>query len=157
MAESKDYSSYILPAVGVFVVLGAAQKFGLLPSAESKKQEQSAAALDSAAEWSTNYAKKTAQAAGFSKYGIKLLKSATALALAAELKKSKGFFNDNEDAVYTVIKRLQYKTQLSQLAQVFLQQYNTDMAVYLKSFMNEKEQARVFNLAAELPTGVTQI
>jgi len=158
MAEqSADYSKYILPVGGVLVLLAAAQKFGLIPSAESRKKEHSAAELDRAAEWKRGYAKKVATAAGYKKYTTNLLKSAAALALASDLYKSKGLFNDNEDAVYSTLKRLQYKSQLSQLADVFYAQYKLDLATYLKSFMSEAEQARAFDLVAELPTGVTQV
>lgn len=156
MAEQSDYSKYILP-VGILAVVGlAAQKFGLLPSSESRKAESNAAALDSKKEFQPGYAAAYAKSQGWKKYKTYYLKQARALALASDIKKAKGIFNDDETAVYSTLKNVNYKAQLSQVAETFRKQYGTDMVEYLKSFLNEKELSRVFDLGELLPPGVEQ-
>lgn len=152
MADNTNYSQYILP-VGLLLGGGLVlQKFGLLPSAESKAQEKAIEQLDELAAFKRGYA--AAIAKGRPARQI-LLTTPKALAVAAMLKKAKGIFNDNESAVYSAFKEFKTQSQLAQVAQVFFQEYNSNLLEFLNTFLNDKERARVYSLIKNLPTGVT--
>jgi len=157
MAESVDYSKYILP-VGLLLGGGLVlQKFGLLPSMDSIKNEKAASELDKLPELRPGYAKKQAAEMGYKKYSTMLLKPAGALAVAAQLKRAKGIVNDDELGVYSAFKAVRYKTQVSQVAEVFKREYNLDLLEYLRTFLNDKELARVSSLIDGLPPGISAV
>ena len=157
-AKSKtDYSKYILPAGAVIAGYFILSKFGLIPTAASQTAAADVEALDRLDYWQPNYPAKFAKQNGWKKYLTKYMKSVQAQAKAIALYKAKGVFNDDENSVYTILKTLQDKAQLSQLAQVFLQKYKTDLITYLKDFLNEKELSRIASLVKDLPAGVENV
>jgi hypothetical protein len=156
MAEQTDYSKYILPGAGALALFLVAKKFGLIPSAAAAQREKNAGALDRLAWWKPQFAKAYAKANGLQKYKTAYMPSAGIVMIAEQLKKAKGTFNDDESAVYTALKQLQYKSQLSQLAEYFLKHYRLDLVTYLQTFMNQDELAKVYDLTADLETGITQ-
>lgn len=153
-AEKTDYSKFILPAGGLLALGLVLQKFGLIPSQESAKQEKNVKALDSLEEFKPGYGSKMAEHNGWKKVIQTLLTTAGAHALAARIKKAKGIFNDDELAVYSAFKTVRNKAQVSQLAETFQREYGMDLVEFLRDFMNEKELARVFDLVEILPTGL---
>ena len=140
--------------MALFLVLN---KFGLLPNADSAKQAANAQELDALAYFKPGYTKKLMKQNGWSKAKQTLLPTAGAVALAKQVKNSKGLFNDNELALFSVFKTIRNKVQVSQLAQTFQQLYATDLVEYLRTFLNEAELARVYQLAEPLPIGVEPI
>ena len=158
MADSTNYSQYILPVGLVAIAYAAASKFGLVPSAESKKQESDAQQLDSFDAFSRNYTKdyiKQKQSRKGQQFNVQLLTTPKAEAIAVQLKKSKGIFNDDETAVYSAMKFVKTKSQLSQVATVFNKLTSQDLTAYLQSFMSEKELARIYEIVKNLPAGIT--
>jgi hypothetical protein len=150
--NNSNYSQYILP-IGLLLGGGLVlQKFGLLPSAESKAQDKALEQLDELAAFKRGYAATIAKGRPARQV---LLTAAKALAVAAMLKKAKGIFNDDESAVYSAFKEFKTQSQLAQVAQVFIQEYNTNLLEYLNTFLNDKERARVYSLINKLPTGIT--
>ena len=159
MADN-NYSQYILPVGLVAIAYAAASKFGLIPSAESKKQEADALQLDSFDAFSRNYVKdyvKKNKVRTGQKFSVQLLTTPKADAIALQLKKSKGIFNDDETAVYSAMKFVKSKSQLSQVATVFNKLTSQDLTAYLQSFMNEKELSRIYEIVKSLPSGITPI
>jgi len=159
MAENKDYSAYILP-VGALLLIGAvAQKFGLIPSQESKQAEANAGALAKFKPWARSFAEDWIKANGTkgNKYAITLLTTAKAELIAQQLKKAKGVFNDDETAVVSVFRYLKTQTQLSQVAKVFYSLYKTELFTFLESFLNEKELSKLYEIAQGLPVGITRV
>lgn len=152
MADSTNYAQYILPlgllAGGALVL----QKFGLLPSKESRDQDKALQELDELAAFKRNYAQSIAKGR---KARQILLTTPKALAVAGMLKRAKGIFNDDESAVYSAFKELKTQSQLAQVAQVFFKEYDLNLLEFLNTFLNDKERARVFNLVKSLPSGVT--
>lgn len=72
--------------------------------------------------------------------GIQVLDEASAKKLAKTIKKAKGTFNDDEDAVKGVFgKKLRDKTQVASLSKAFYQLYKKDMWQYLNSFLSQSE------------------
>ncbi len=58
---------------------------------------------------------------------------------AKQIKEAKRSFNDDEEAVAQVFKRLQDKTQVADLSRVFYVQYKKDLYQYLRSFLSSSE------------------
>lgn len=155
--ENNNFANYILP-VGILVLVGSvAQKFGLLPSAESKKTEKDAAALTTLTAFNRNFAKDYIKQKGTPgrQYKTVLLTTPKAELLAQQLKKAKGIFNDDESAVYSVFRIVKTQTQISQVAKVFFDLTGRELVSFLESFMNEKELAKIYELVNGLPVGIT--
>lgn len=143
-----DYSSYILP-VGIMLILyGAAKKFGLIKDAQQEQQQQ---AQLFAEYFSPNYylnlKKKKGSVKSYTDQGAKYL--------AQQFYKSKGVFNDDEGMLYSAVKALQYKTQVSRIALEFNRIYKKDLAQYLSTFLGETELKRIYDYTNNLPTGYT--
>ena len=158
MADNRtDYSSYILPVGVVLLVYSVAQKFGLVPSQESKATEAAAQSLKSFKAFNPNFIKNTVNKAGTpgQQFTVKKLTPARALAVAQQLKKAKGLFNDNEDAIYSVFRTLEYQSQVSQVAAEFLKLTKLELLTYLESFLNQKELAAIADIVNLLPVGIT--
>ena len=158
MAESKtDYSSYILPVGLVLIGYTVLQKFGLVPSQESKATEAAALSLRSFKPFNPNFIKNTINSKGTpgQQFTVKKLTPARAAAVALQLKKAKGIFNDNEDAIYSVFRTLEYQSQVSQIAAEFLKLTKLELLTYLESFMNQKELAQIADIINVLPLGIT--
>lgn len=157
MAAENNYSSYILPVGAVLLIYSVGQKFGLFPSAESKATEAAAASLKSFKAFNPNFIKNTVNKAGTpgQQFTVKKLTPARALAVAQQLKKAKGLFNDNEDAIYSVFRTLEYQSQVSQVAAEFLKLTKLELLTYLESFLNQKELAAIADIVNILPVGIT--
>lgn len=56
------------------------------------------------------------------------------------------FRPDTEADVFGVLRSLKNQAQLSKMASVFLEYYKTDLLEYIKSFMNDAQQAQVYNI-----------
>jgi hypothetical protein len=79
---------------------------------------------------------------------------ASADRLCKELKDAKGFFNDNEEQIYSVFRACKFKTQISFLVERFRFLYKLDLYTWLRdSVLNEKELSTVLNITSKLPTG----
>lgn len=157
--NNTDYSQYILPVGLVLLVGSIASKFGLIPSAESKATEAAAASLKELKAWSPNFIKNYVNSKGSAgqKFKVKKLLPGRAVAVAQQLKKAKGIFNDNESAVYSVFRTIEYQSQVSQVAAEFLKlTKGVELLTYLESFMNEKELAAVAAIVNKLPIGITK-
>lgn len=68
---------------------------------------------------------------------------------------AKGFFNDDESAVYGVFRALKSKTQISYLSEWFFYTYKQDLKAYLQSFLNENEFGNVATICNKLPIGIS--
>ena len=148
MQAKNDYSSYILPVGVVFILYLAAKKFGLVPDTGADKKETEQLFSDYT---NPRYVTELIKSGQGKK--VYLLPQATAQNLAVRIYKAKGLFNDDEDALYSAVKALKYKSQVSQTAGKFLELYKKDMAAYLQSFLNENELSKIFDFWQKLPTG----
>lgn len=164
MAERSDYSSYILPVGGLLVAVALLQRFGLLPSAGSLQADKNVKELENVQAdnnaFNRNYIKLMSAAlrstaGGNSKVAVQYLKAANATALAKKLHKAKGTFNDNEDSVWSAFRNLKYKSQVTQLSDVFYNLYKIDLYTYLESFLNTAELNKLYNIIAEMKPGIT--
>ena len=146
MKTQTNYSSYILPlgilAISYFVL----KRIGLIKdSAEEKTKTSQLLSIY----WNPNYLKEAAK-----KNSTKVITQAGANLLADTIYKSKGIFNDNEELFFSAIKEFRYKTQVSQVAEIFRTKYKKDLAAYIQSFLNEKELTQVYTYTDNLPSGI---
>lgn len=81
---------------------------------------------------------------------VQLIPKATAEKLADQLNDAIGFFSDDENAVYGILRQLNYKTQLSWLADVFFEKYKMDMYQLLSRNLGDEEMDVVNNIATQL-------
>lgn len=125
---------WVIGAGVLFVVLRViGQKIGLIETKESKefdKQSQTfSSSKDSA--FSPTYYKNV--------IGAHLVTRATAQQLAKKIYDADDLTDDDENDVYAALRQLQYKTQVSWLADVFNQMYQQDLYGYMRSFLDDNE------------------
>ena len=111
-------------------------------SAEDKANAAQLQQLNNSNVFSPNYYK--------GKSGAPLITVAKAFELAKIIYDAKGYFNDDEAAVYGVFQQLSYKTQVSFFAEKFFDKYKVSLLGYLQSFLNETEMATVAAIVNKL-------
>lgn len=111
-------------------------------SAEEKANAAQLQQLNNSNVFSPNYYK--------GKSGAPLITVAKAFELAKIIYDAKGYFNDDEAAVYGVFQQLSYKTQVSFFAEKFFDKYKVSLLGYLQSFLNETEMATVAAIVNKL-------
>lgn len=124
------------------------KRTGIVKSAEESRKErefekadEEAAGAGTGSPWNPNFYK--------SRRGAVLLPASTAATYAKQIFDAYGWFNDDEDAVYRVFSAMKYKTQLSQLADVFAARYSADLYNYIRDFFNDDEMKIVLNKVAK--------
>ena len=70
---------------------------------------------------------------------------------------SKGFFKDDKDKFWAAIKRLDYRTKLSQVALSFYTLYQKDLANYVSSMLKEEEIKRLTDYFNSIPSGIVAV
>lgn len=129
---------------GLFVLYKILEKFGLVKTKEQIQQEkdEKAAGTTQGNPWSPLYWKSVK--------GASLISKATANAYADQIAKSIGNFWDDENGVYSVLRKLKYKTQLSWLSQVFNDRHKADLFNYLERNFSDKEIGVCISIANDL-------
>jgi len=155
--KAKDIKPLIFP---VAIVVGGfifgrklLEMFNFSDTKEEKKTTADASALEKNNYWNPSWANDTEKG----KYkNVMLLSSVTGDKLATDIYNSKGYFNDDEDALYGVFNALNYQTQVSSLAGWFYKKYKYDLYSYIKSFLNESELQQLKVLIDKKSLGKTK-
>lgn len=71
--------------------------------------------------------------------------------LARNIYNSKGFFNDNEDTLYSSFRLCETQYQVSLMSFYFTYFYKADMYSYIKEFTNVEERAEIYNIIKNYP------
>jgi hypothetical protein len=143
---------YVFAAGGALVLyLGVLnpllKKLGFKKSDEEKANDEAAIKIPG---WDPNFYRSAPS-------GSLILTSAAAENFAKTLYNAFGFWNDDEEAVYGVIKSLKTQSQLSFLAAKFFEKYQKDLYEYLRGAqhswhrLEEEELAYVNKLVAAMP------
>jgi len=149
-ALTKDIATKAIIVI-VIVLLGyllvlrpLLMKFGIIESKEDKQRDKTAKTLGTSisSPFSPSYYKTIP--------GAMLLTRSSADRLAKELNNAIGFFTDDENAVYGVLRQLKAKTQLSYLSDVFFQNYKMDLYQLLQRNLSDSEIDVVNSIAANL-------
>ena len=83
---------------------------------------------------------------------IKQLSSGEVISLADKIYKAKSFYNDDEDAVYSVFSSIPYKSMVGQLSVAFQNKYNKPLIQYL-DFLSQTEKAKLFGYIQKMSNG----
>lgn len=126
----------------------AAKELGKNTADAMKEVERSKTFLIDLPEFKAGYFKS------LGKQTVKLFKQAGAEQLAKDLSKVKGFFNDDEDLLYTTLQKINYRTQLAQVAQKFETLTGNNLGAYIVSFTNTNERHRVEQIINEMKSGI---
>jgi hypothetical protein len=118
---------------GLFIVYKILQKVGVLPSTESRREEENLIALESANYWNYNDFLKTYPA------GTRLLTQAGAAAFVEDLWNATGWFNDDEQKIYGVFRAMKTQSQVAALAKRFNELKSQDLYNYLVNYLNAEE------------------
>lgn len=87
-------------------------------------------------------------------YTAKILTQSDANILARKIKDAAGYFNDNEEQIYSVFRELKYKSQIAFLVYKFNVLYGLDLYTWLKeSVLSAAELNTVLSIAEKLPAG----
>ena len=163
--DSKEVSSWgkiIAIGAGLYIawkyaVSPALEAVGLKDSASEtsvKKQDVKPANINF---WDPNFKKQYIPGAT----GVFLLTTAYGPKAAADIYNSKGSyyplpkFDDYEKAA-GVIRGIKYRSQISDLADIFSRTYKQDLYSYLKSWMSSAELATINELVKLKPSGFTK-
>ena len=73
-------------------------------------------------------------------------------ALAKKIYDAKGFFNDDENAVYSVFQSIPYKSYICQLTVAFESLYNKNLINYL-DFLSADEKSKIFDYIGKMKNG----
>lgn len=72
--------------------------------------------------------------------------------LATEINNSFGFFNDNEQRIFSVFQKLAYKQNVSQLSNSYEQLFHADLHSKLFDNLNSNEMDYIYNIIDIKPT-----
>lgn len=160
MAENKNILSEIpVPVwVGLFGLIAANSVWNDAKDAARELGKKTGEALDEVQrskdylitlpEFKSNYF----DALKFKRY--KLFTAASAEKLATDLQAAKGFFNDDEEKLFSTLGRINYKTQLAQVAGAFTKKTGKNLGAYIVSFTNTNERHRVEKLIQQMQSGI---
>jgi hypothetical protein len=147
-----DYLKYLLPVGGLIflVIFGkkVLEKIGLVDSKDDKNLESNLSNKYLTAEPFLEFRKKT---------GFKVptyVEDSLINGFVKRLYDSKGFFNDDEDNVYSIFRSAQSKLQVSCFAYYFNQIKGRNLIEYLSSFLNSSEIARISEIIDKKPTNI---
>jgi len=133
----------------VWVIYLALKRIGLIKSATKIRAEKDEARalkeLRNAEFFNPNLYKED-------KYSlVNLLSNDVANQYAKDIKKSWGWFNDDEAAVYSVFRKMANKIQISQIADAYAQLYKADLLGDIEYYLNAKERAFLWNIIDSKP------
>lgn len=153
MSESKQSFNWNnLPLVPIILggtVLYFAPKIMELLGLAKDKGDKTVDTAQYDAVWTPKYYKDLA-----AKGKIYILTQDSLKNFAKQVYDSKGFFNDDEDKLTGVFKAINYKTQVSQLAEYFFNTYKKDLYGFMNSFLdNDTEFVPIINIVNAKPSG----
>ena len=74
--------------------------------------------------------------------------------IATAIYNSKGFFKDDKDAFWAAVKRISYRTQLTQVSDLFYRMYQKDLASYISTLLKQEELQRFLDYLNSIPSGI---
>lgn len=134
----------IIIMVYLLVARPIMRRLGIIKTAEDKKRDKQAAEFGTTTDspFSPRYWKTVKEA--------KILTKASAEKLADDINDAIGFFSDDENKVYGVLRSLKWKTQLSYLADIFFQRHKMDLYQLLNRNLGNSEMDIINGIGAEL-------
>lgn len=85
---------------------------------------------------------------------IYLLTTSDANIIAKKINSAFGTFNDDEEAIYGVFRKLRYQTQVASIVDAYKTLFNQDLLTTLKSKLSDSEFYEVIRIIDTKPIGV---
>jgi hypothetical protein len=137
-------------AIGGLILFFILKRIGLVPeqkSADEKRAEKElrkvvAEIKDSKVIWTTDF---------WEQYPAKAYTAQQAKNLAAHIRDSFGFFNDDEARIFGVFRQLKYQTNVSQISYAYSLLYGRDLHSDLRDYLSTKEMEEVYQIISTKP------
>ena len=124
-----------------------AMKTGLIQSQQAQQQQQLLANLEASDFWDLALFKSKVPR----NTNYKAVTAAAAYNLAEKIYDATGYFNDDEEAIYSVFRSLTTQSQVPFVADAFRKKYNKDLYFFLKDTLNEDELTNIANIINAKP------
>jgi len=167
----KKVKDVIYIALGIGALVGlykVAQKFGIFQTSEEKQSDDvtkkasgSATKIDKNnpfLSFNPNYFITIGKAVAKQfKVNFKFqTQNIDLISLTEQIKTSYGWFHDDNEKLYSVFRTIQTQFQLSAIAFYFQKVYKKDMLEFMKSFLNESEMKKIYDIVANYPLLIKQ-
>jgi len=133
----------LITIVVIIVLITVMRRVGLIKSGAEKKADKQEA-KDMTALKTSQYFDPNNYKTGWNM--TKLLPTDTAKLLAQEIEKSWGFLNDDEDRIYSAFRKINYKVNVSQIAEQYALLYKSDLLGVLLDKLHEDEILFIWNI-----------
>lgn len=143
-----DIAKWGILLAGGYLVFTFFKRTGLIPSAADQQATNLDQTVDRKDWTKADFYKKPAP----SGYEVVLYTAASTERLIKDIYDSRGFFNDCESCILGTLRKLQYKTQYSWLANAFYNKYRKDMTAYIREGFNETDLYPAWLHLDSLPT-----
>jgi len=140
----------IITIVVIIVIIGVTlylvyKKLGLVESVADIKDEKAKKSVETDSQlWSRSYWKTFPTSTMFT--------NAFAQGLATQIYDSRGFFDDDEEAVYSVFRQMKHRANVSQVADAFYALYKDDLYNYMANFLSQKELDYIYGIILTKPS-----
>ena len=143
------YTYGIMTAIIALIVFLLLKRVGLIKDAAqrlaAKDKAESLANLQNEPSFNPNEYKSLNLGLSF------LLPNSEANSKAKAIYNSFGFFNDDEEGLYSIFRSFTNKAQISQVSDAFTQLYEKDMLGVITDYLNASERAFLWNIINQIP------
>lgn len=140
---------YALYGTGIYALYKVGTMVGIFQTPQEVQEEQQLQTTLSSNYWLPKFYKDYLNR--YSK--VIILTPEAKKRLADKLWDAKGWYNDDEDAVYAVFREMNYQTSLSSLADYFLSYKGKDLLTWLKDFLSEDEMKNLASIISKYKVG----
>lgn len=142
---------YALYGTGIFAIYKVGTMLGIFQTAQEQQEEQQLQTTLSSNYWLPKF--YTDYLARYGNGKVITLTEPAKKQLVQELWDARGWYNDNEGAIYAVFRKMNYQTSLSTLAAAFLKEKNRDLLSWLQDFLSEDELKTISSIIAKYKIG----
>jgi hypothetical protein len=140
---------YALYGTGIYALYKVGTMVGIFQTPQEIQEEQQLQTTLSSNYWLPKFYKDY-----LSRYSkVIILTPEAKKRLSDKLWDAKGWYNDDEDAVYAVFREMNYQTSLSSLADYFLSYKGKDLLTWLKDFLSEDELKNISSIISKYKVG----
>ena len=137
--KPEEIFKYALYGTGIFAIYKIGTMVGIFKTGQEVQEEQQLQTTLSSNYWLPKFWKDYVNR--YKK--VMVLTPEAKKRLSDKLWDAKGWYNDDEDAVYAVFREMNYQTSLSSLADYFLSYKGKDLLTWLQGFLSEGEMKNI--------------
>jgi hypothetical protein len=147
--KPEEIFKYALYGTGIFAIYKIGTMVGIFKTGQEVQEEQQLQTTLSSNYWLPKFWKDYVNR--YKK--VMVLTPEAKKRLSDKLWDAKGWYNDDEDAVYAVFREMNYQTSLSSLADYFLSYKGKDLLTWLQGFLSEGEMKNISSIIAKYKVG----